>query len=69
LFSIGFNDYGIIGDDTFYSSSIKQIDYFKDIFIVDVAVGQNHCLSISNKGEIYSWEVINLVNLEMEKIN
>jgi alpha-tubulin suppressor-like RCC1 family protein len=34
---------------------VKQIDFFKNIFIVDVVCGYNHCLSISNKGEIYSW--------------
>jgi alpha-tubulin suppressor-like RCC1 family protein len=37
-----------------YDRSLKQIDFFKDIFIVDVVCGLYHCLSISNKGEIYS---------------
>jgi alpha-tubulin suppressor-like RCC1 family protein len=34
---------------------IKQIEYFSNIFIEDIACGYGHCLSISNKGEIYSW--------------
>jgi alpha-tubulin suppressor-like RCC1 family protein len=33
---------------------IKQIDYFKNIFIVDVACNWNNFLSISNNGEIFS---------------
>jgi alpha-tubulin suppressor-like RCC1 family protein len=33
----------------------QQINYFSNIFIDDVACGERHCLSISNKGEIFSW--------------
>jgi alpha-tubulin suppressor-like RCC1 family protein len=52
LFGVG---YGIIGDGSLSSLKIKQIDYFSNIFIVDVACGQNHCLSITDKGEIFGW--------------
>jgi alpha-tubulin suppressor-like RCC1 family protein len=34
---------------------MKQIEYFKNIFIVDVVCGFYHCLAISNKGEIFAW--------------
>jgi alpha-tubulin suppressor-like RCC1 family protein len=34
---------------------IKQIDYFKNILIVDIVCGFCHCLSISNKGDIFGW--------------
>jgi alpha-tubulin suppressor-like RCC1 family protein len=55
LFSVGFNEYGCIGHGKNNCSTITQIDYFSNIFIVDIACGWNHSLSISNKGEIYSW--------------
>jgi alpha-tubulin suppressor-like RCC1 family protein len=56
VFSIGYNYFGCIGDGTDYDSSkIKQIDYFKNVFIEDVVCSETHCLSISNKGEIYGW--------------
>jgi alpha-tubulin suppressor-like RCC1 family protein len=38
-----------------FQTTITQIDFFKNIFIVDVVCGYYHCLSISNNGEIYSW--------------
>jgi alpha-tubulin suppressor-like RCC1 family protein len=56
LFVVGNNEYGCYGDGTINAySTIKQIEYFLNIFIVDVSCGYNHCLSISNKGEIYGW--------------
>jgi alpha-tubulin suppressor-like RCC1 family protein len=56
LFSVGNNINGCIGDGTTHIClNIKQIEYFKNIFIVDIACGGYHCLSISNKSEIYSW--------------
>jgi alpha-tubulin suppressor-like RCC1 family protein len=56
LFSVGKNINGCVGDGTTDDClNIKQIEYFKNIFIVDIACGNNNCLSISNKGEIYSW--------------
>jgi alpha-tubulin suppressor-like RCC1 family protein len=56
LFSVGYNGFGCICDgSTNNCSIIKQINYFKNIFIVDIVCGCRHCLSISNKGEIYSW--------------
>jgi alpha-tubulin suppressor-like RCC1 family protein len=56
LFSVGLNVWGCVGDGTTDEcSNIKQIDYFKNIFIVDVVCGNYHCLSISKNGEIYSW--------------
>jgi alpha-tubulin suppressor-like RCC1 family protein len=32
-----------------------MIDFFKNIFITEVACGYGHSLAISNKGEIFSW--------------
>jgi alpha-tubulin suppressor-like RCC1 family protein len=56
LFSAGCNEYGNNGDGTTdYCQFIKQIDYFSNIFIMDVSCGEHHCLAISNKGEIFSW--------------
>jgi alpha-tubulin suppressor-like RCC1 family protein len=56
LYVVGFNGYGCIGDDTTKNCSIiKQIDFLKNIFIVDVVCGEYHCLCISNKGEIFAW--------------
>jgi hypothetical protein len=56
LFAIGCNEYGCIGDGTTDEcSKIKQIKYFLNIFIDDFVCGKFHCLSISNKREIYSW--------------
>jgi alpha-tubulin suppressor-like RCC1 family protein len=56
LFSVGYNIYGCIGDGTTdICLNIKQIEFFENIFIEDVVCGQNHCLSISKNGEIYSW--------------
>jgi alpha-tubulin suppressor-like RCC1 family protein len=56
LFAVGRNLYGCIGDGTTNNCSvIKQIEFFKDIFIDDVVCGFYHCLSISNFGEIFSW--------------
>jgi alpha-tubulin suppressor-like RCC1 family protein len=66
LFGVGANAWGCIGYKIYSSLdfflnqsqevfSIKQIDYFKDIFIVDYVCGSGDCLSISKKGEIYSW--------------
>jgi alpha-tubulin suppressor-like RCC1 family protein len=53
LFSVGSNIYNCFGD--FNEKMIKQIEHFENIFIVDVVCGSNHCLSISNKGEIFGW--------------
>jgi alpha-tubulin suppressor-like RCC1 family protein len=69
LFSVGNNDYGCIGDDTNDNCKIiKQIEFFKNIFIVDIVCGWNHCLSISNKGEIFGWgdNKYNQINNEKE---
>jgi alpha-tubulin suppressor-like RCC1 family protein len=56
LFSVGFNGCGCIGDGTCDDCSIiKQIDYFSNIFIVDVVCGSHHCLANSKKGEIFAW--------------
>jgi alpha-tubulin suppressor-like RCC1 family protein len=56
LLSVGYNQYGCIGDGTTnICQTIKEIDYFSNIFIVDVICGCYHCLSISNLGEIFSW--------------
>jgi alpha-tubulin suppressor-like RCC1 family protein len=56
LFSVGDNYDGQIGDDTTVNcSTIKQIDYFKNIFIEDAVCGEGHCLAISNNGEIFAW--------------
>jgi alpha-tubulin suppressor-like RCC1 family protein len=57
LFSVGIFEYccieGDANDDCL--NNIKQIDFLKNIFIVDIVCGSYHCLSISNKGEIFSW--------------
>jgi alpha-tubulin suppressor-like RCC1 family protein len=56
LFSVGYNKNSCIGDDTINNClTIKQIDFLKNIFIVNIVCGGSHCLSISNKGEIFSW--------------
>jgi hypothetical protein len=56
LFSVGSGFSGCIGDGKMdHCTSIKQIEYFSRIFIVDIACGARHCLSISNKGDIFSW--------------
>jgi alpha-tubulin suppressor-like RCC1 family protein len=53
---VGWNFLGFIGDGTNINCyKIKKIEYFKNIFIVDIACGDNHCLSISNKGDVFSW--------------
>jgi alpha-tubulin suppressor-like RCC1 family protein len=56
LFSFGYNYYGCIGDGTTKDcTKIKQIEFFKNIFIVDIVCGNIHCLAISNKNEIFGW--------------
>jgi alpha-tubulin suppressor-like RCC1 family protein len=52
LFVIGDNYNGFLGNGT---TSKYSIEYFKNMFIDDIACGLNHCLSISNNGEVYSW--------------
>jgi alpha-tubulin suppressor-like RCC1 family protein len=53
---LGNNKFGCIEDGTTIDSkTIKQIQFFKDIFIVDICCGYTHCLTISNKNDIYSW--------------
>jgi alpha-tubulin suppressor-like RCC1 family protein len=47
LFSVGNNEFCCIGDGTYDDCSIiKQINYFSNIIIVDVACGYDFCLSI-----------------------
>jgi alpha-tubulin suppressor-like RCC1 family protein len=53
LFSVGKNFQKINNEEC--TTEIKQIDFFKYIFVSDVACGRNHILTISNKGEIFSW--------------
>jgi hypothetical protein len=56
LFGVGNNFSGCMGDGTTESYfEIKQIDFFSNIFISDVVCGNDHCLSISKKGEIFAW--------------
>jgi alpha-tubulin suppressor-like RCC1 family protein len=57
LFGVGNNLYGCaVGDGERYDClTIKQIDYFKDIFIVDVCCGTHHCLAISKNGDVFGW--------------
>jgi alpha-tubulin suppressor-like RCC1 family protein len=56
LFGIGYNFYGSIGDGTDkICEKIKQIEFFKNIFIVNVVCGSFHCLAISKNGEIFAW--------------
>jgi hypothetical protein len=56
IYSVGNNDDGCIGDGTTTDcKTIKQIQFFKDIFIIDVCCSSYHCLSISDKNDIYSW--------------
>jgi alpha-tubulin suppressor-like RCC1 family protein len=56
LFSVGYNGFGCIGDGTKKNCSIiKQIDFFSNVFIVDIVCCFYHCLSISNKGEVFAW--------------
>jgi RCC1 and BTB domain-containing protein len=56
LFAVGYNGWGCIGNGTTDNcSKIRQIDYFSNIFIVDIVCGVAHCLAISNKGEIFAW--------------
>jgi alpha-tubulin suppressor-like RCC1 family protein len=57
LFSVGSNFFGCIGERLPNKNCpvIKQIEFFKNIFIDDIVCGLNHCLSISKGGEIYSW--------------
>jgi alpha-tubulin suppressor-like RCC1 family protein len=31
------------------------MEYFSNIIIDDVVCGTNHCLAISNEGEIFGW--------------
>jgi hypothetical protein len=38
-----------------YCHLLYQIEYFKNIFIEDVVCGFDHCLAISNNGEIFGW--------------
>jgi inhibitor of Bruton tyrosine kinase len=53
LFGVGL---GYMGDgNDKCQETIKKIDYFSNIFIVDIATGLNHFLSISDKGDIFSW--------------
>jgi inhibitor of Bruton tyrosine kinase len=54
LFGVGF---GYIGEDNGdeFQETIKKIDYFSNIFIVDISTGADHHLSISDKGDIFSW--------------
>jgi alpha-tubulin suppressor-like RCC1 family protein len=53
---VGCNKFGTIGDGTNNDcSTIKKIKIFSNIFVVDIVCGLRHCLSISKKGEIYSW--------------
>jgi alpha-tubulin suppressor-like RCC1 family protein len=72
LFAVGSNETGAIGDGKIdICSKIKQIDYFKNIFIKDVTCGRDHCLSISNKGEIFGWggnEFCQIGNANLSKI-
>jgi alpha-tubulin suppressor-like RCC1 family protein len=57
IYSVGNNENGCIGDGTIstYCDTIKQIQFFKNIFITDICCGRYHCLSISDKNDIYSW--------------
>jgi alpha-tubulin suppressor-like RCC1 family protein len=56
LFTVGGNTCGCIGDGTTKDClTTKKMKFFCNTFIADVACGEYHCLSISNKGEIYSW--------------
>jgi alpha-tubulin suppressor-like RCC1 family protein len=64
LFSIGCNGIGgcfgySVSDNR---SKIQQINYFKNIFIVDVVCGDRNCLAISNKSEIFAWSSNTIVN-------
>jgi alpha-tubulin suppressor-like RCC1 family protein len=51
LFGIGSEVYNTTDD----CSKINQIEFFSNIFIVDVVCGNTHCLSISKNGEIFGW--------------
>jgi alpha-tubulin suppressor-like RCC1 family protein len=56
MFGVGNNVFGCLADDKVDCySNIKQIGFFSNSIIVDVACGFNHCLSISNKGEVFGW--------------
>jgi hypothetical protein len=55
------------GDSEKDCSIIKQIDYLKNVYITDIACGNNHCLTI--KVKYTAGEIINLVNLEKVKNN
>jgi alpha-tubulin suppressor-like RCC1 family protein len=35
--------------------NFHQIEFFKNIFIIDCSVGSYHCLAISKNGDIFSW--------------
>jgi alpha-tubulin suppressor-like RCC1 family protein len=64
IYSIGNNGYGCIGDGTTIDcKTIKQIQFFKNIFIIDICCGNLHCLAISNKNVVYSWGNNNLGQL------
>jgi alpha-tubulin suppressor-like RCC1 family protein len=57
VYTWGRNDYCQIGDNTFTSrSSPVQVTIFlTDSFIVSIAAGQHHVITMANDGQIFTW--------------
>ena len=56
LFSYGYGEYGVMGRGmAVYSPSPQPITNLHKQFIIKVACGLQHCLALSNQGEVYAW--------------
>jgi alpha-tubulin suppressor-like RCC1 family protein len=56
LFAVGCNNWGCIGGFSIGDFQIiNRMSYFSSIFIVDIVCGCDHCLAISDNGQIFGW--------------
>ena len=56
LYSVGYNGNGELGNGNDEDcKEIKEIEFFKNLKIIDIKSGGNHSLAISENGEIFSW--------------
>jgi alpha-tubulin suppressor-like RCC1 family protein len=53
VFSVGKNCLGCNCSGN--GCKFQQIDYFKNMFITDIACGGYHCISLSNTGDVFGW--------------